>query len=378
MSFSPSPEQQTVFDTALTTPSNIFVRATAGSGKTTTIVELCKRIGPGSKVVFLAFNKNIADELSERLPYYATASTFHSYCLQALRRRGWAKGAPQARKCAALLKQFVPNWKERKDYEEDLLTLISRAKSTGYGALYQPGFAEDATGEEILRDLADKFGLALDNSHLALAERILDFSLADKATVDFDDMLLFALDPSVSFDHLGWCIVDEAQDTNGVQRALLRKICNERISFTSNAEWPHVKPSYDNHFSHEQAQAVCNGLELRGFGGDGQVFPVKTWVEPKATYATRLVAVGDPSQSIYGFRGADSDACKALVEAFNMVELPLSVTYRCSQAVTAEARKYESGLESKMDPNPHAKIPQTLIDPDESIDPMDFFPEQQH
>jgi len=56
--------------------------------------------------------------------------------------------------------------------------------------------------------------------------------------------------------------------------------------YYSNAEWPegtysnqYGKPiSSDNHRSLNNAFAVCKGLERDGFGGDGEVFPVRTWV----------------------------------------------------------------------------------------------------
>jgi hypothetical protein len=56
--------------------------------------------------------------------------------------------------------------------------------------------------------------------------------------------------------------------------------------FSSNAEWPDCiklgrvpNVSTDTHKSEEMAQAICNRLEQTGFGGDGEVFPIKTWVE---------------------------------------------------------------------------------------------------
>ena len=53
----------------------------------------------------------------------------------------------------------------------------------------------------------------------------------------------------------------------------------------SNAEWPevpglYVKFSDDKHDTEEQAEAVCKMLRERGFGGDGKIFPVRTWVTP--------------------------------------------------------------------------------------------------
>lgn len=54
----------------------------------------------------------------------------------------------------------------------------------------------------------------------------------------------------------------------------------------SCAEWPEgYTPglpggiSTDDHSTAGQAQAVCEMLERAGFGGDSNIFPIRTWVE---------------------------------------------------------------------------------------------------
>lgn len=63
------------------------------------------------------------------------------------------------------------------------------------------------------------------------------------------------------------------------------------MNYISHAIWPkdagiHLgnedNESTDTHGSREAAEAVCQMLEDRGFGGDGNVFPVKTWVTPES------------------------------------------------------------------------------------------------
>jgi len=57
--------------------------------------------------------------------------------------------------------------------------------------------------------------------------------------------------------------------------------------YKSCAEWPEGTVSEpgnitkDSHHEKGQARSVCNLLRLQGFGGEGKVFPVRTWVEPK-------------------------------------------------------------------------------------------------
>lgn len=56
--------------------------------------------------------------------------------------------------------------------------------------------------------------------------------------------------------------------------------------YKSNAQWPVevYKGVYgdgistDSHGTEGEAKAVCRRLESEGFGGDKEVFPIKTWV----------------------------------------------------------------------------------------------------
>lgn len=52
----------------------------------------------------------------------------------------------------------------------------------------------------------------------------------------------------------------------------------------------------------------------------------------------RLIAVGDPNQSIYGFRGAHENSMELLREQFNMTRMDLTVSFRCPITVVQEAR----------------------------------------
>lgn len=63
----------------------------------------------------------------------------------------------------------------------------------------------------------------------------------------------------------------------------------EFMTFKSCAQWPDEccpaigNYSDDTHGTREEAEAVCQRLHEHGFGGDGQFFPVRTWVEPLQT-----------------------------------------------------------------------------------------------
>jgi len=76
-SFTPSEYQQKIFDFILNGTGDGIVIAVAGSGKTKTLVEASKLVA-GKNAIFLAFNKSIASELSERLHGKMKAKTLNS------------------------------------------------------------------------------------------------------------------------------------------------------------------------------------------------------------------------------------------------------------------------------------------------------------
>lgn len=60
----------------------------------------------------------------------------------------------------------------------------------------------------------------------------------------------------------------------------------------------------------------------------------------------RIIAVGDPHQAIYVFRGADIAAIPNIIAATSAVELPLSVCYRCPTSVIAMAQRFVPHIEA--------------------------------
>lgn len=82
----PSKYQSAIFDFIAKSHGNLLIEAVAGSGKTTTIVESLKLLGDVSSILFLAFNKSIAEELTKRVPKNVQAKTFHSVCYGAIRK----------------------------------------------------------------------------------------------------------------------------------------------------------------------------------------------------------------------------------------------------------------------------------------------------
>jgi superfamily I DNA/RNA helicase len=266
---------------------NAIVEAVAGSGKTTTLVEAMRRaLG---RVIFLAFNKAIQLELESR---GVNSKTFHSLCYRVVTQHKRAHKIETNK-----LFKLVDSHMTADDgalYGSFIRKLVSLARQTGIGA----GLVNDEESEWL--KLVDHYDLELDNEKAQMpvaidfARKLLQWSNASNM-VDFDDLLYIAVKDGLTLEKYDFVFVDEAQDTNAIQRAILRKI---------------MKPT------------------------------------------TRLIAVGDPAQAIYGFRGADSNSMNLIATEFNCKILPLSYTYRCGTQIVKYAQQWVSHIQAA--PGAHA------------------------
>lgn len=280
-----SPYQQAIYTFLETGEGNAIVEAVAGSGKTTTIVECCNRIPKGKTSIMLAFNKTIAEELKAR---GVNARTFHSLTYSPVMNSRKTNNV-ETNKLRMLAKQLF-NSDEAFIYGAFMSKLVGLARNAGIGCLV-------ADTEQAWQELIDHHDLELENERGNMATAI-EYSrvLLDESNnsnyVDFDDMLYFAVKDGISLPKFDFVFVDEAQDTNPIQRAIIRKICHPD---------------------------------------------------------SRVIFVGDPAQAIYGFRGADGNSMALLAEEFTCEELPLTISYRCPTTVVKEAHKYVKHIEAAPD-----------------------------
>ena len=284
---------------------NAVVMAVAGSGKTTTIVHSANLIPSSLKSIFLAFNKDIAVELGDRLPKHVPAKTLNSL--------GWGICKRYADGVAG---RTIPYdefndkdkvWKlirnsgictkaEHKNHGKDIKWLVDMAKTYGIvpAELEGNGYVsanglrdEDATWDGI----CDTHGQFIDIVHrptvYRLFREILTASLMDELTYDFNDQKYFPVVrrtengkhiPHFEYDVV---IIDELQDVSPVDLELIKLV--------------------------SMKGAIAMG-------------------------------VGDKNQAIYAFRGADSRSIDKFQEAYNAIELPLSISYRCAKSIVAAAR----------------------------------------
>lgn len=295
--FIPSAQQSVVFDWVSNGTGSAFVEAVAGAGKTTTIIEACQRMG--GSVAFAAFNKKISDEIKVRIEKAGLSNTvrvgtFHSFGFSALQKAiGRINGRPDPDKCKNMLLARYGREEEARNMASVGAKLISLAKNGGIGRF---GAIDD---ESIWWDIIDHHDLADDLKTPERMPELIPVCMAtlkasnrlvhDQKLIDFDDMLYVPVLEGMSFWQNDWLVVDEAQDTNIVRRAVARMM-----------------------------------LKPRG----------------------RSVWVGDRHQAIYGFSGADNSSVDNIIREFNCRSLPLTVTYRCPKSVVAFAQGYVSHIEA--------------------------------
>lgn len=278
--FVPSAQQSDIFTTLRDERINISIEAVAGSGKTTTLEHALRYIphNPDAllrpRTLMLAFNKRIAETLQKRVGNVAVCKTFHSLGFGALRTlEGYRKVITDTKKSAKALFKRV-----ERDYEDsaEVLRLVGLLKQQPY---VQP---DDALVDETI----EFFNLTFQDVKRAksLARHILQDAAHDTTCIDFNDMLWLPVIHNASFVSYDYVFVDEAQDTNSLQREILCRLSTSRLP-------------------------------------------------------TRYVFVGDPFQAIYGFRGALHDAMDGLKRDFGATSFPLSVSYRCPKAVVNEVHK---------------------------------------
>jgi len=229
------------------------------------------------------------------------AGTFHSVGYNAVTKKLGLRGdrlSPDGAKVRKLLRDRLGEL-DYSAYGDFVSQLVGLAKGEGIGAIrpdVEGAWYELVAHHDLFLDEEN----ATEARAVELARSALGWSneVAASGSIDFDDMLYLPLLWKLRLWQNDWVFIDEAQDTNPVRRALAK-------------------------------------LALRPGG--------------------RLVAVGDDRQAIYGFTGASYDAIDLIRHEFDAVDLPLTVSYRCSRAVVEKAREVVPHVEPAPDA-PEGKV----------------------
>lgn len=300
MKHPPSELQKRIFDWVCHGEGSAIISATAGSGKTTTIVESLKYVPPGKRVLLLAFNKGIVETLTRKVnDDEVFIKTFN-----ALGYGAWRSVYPgtelDPKKVWSIIDSVINDDSERRKYGASVKRLVGLAKAEGFTDkntekdwislidLHDLGNDLDIPNLIILsvsvlaRSTESAVGLKQGSNDATLSLGDDERVVLHKNVIDFDDQQYMPVLLGLQFRKFDFIFTDEAQDVNRIQREIIRR------------------------------SLAPNG---------------------------RLCAVGDERQAIYGWRGSGTDSIKEIEREFNAARLPLSISYRCPLAVVAEARK---------------------------------------
>ncbi len=206
--------QNEIFDWARTPDkTHLMVKACAGAGKTTTIVELFKRIQaeqPDATVQFLAFNKKIAVELQAR---GVPANTLNSFGFRAVM-KAYPRIKLDGNKTRGICKT--------KGIPYNQFGVVCKTVSLMKAYLFD---AENPGDVKVL-DLIQSFGLVegpVDPIFLRKVIGVFKASLEDFTTIDFDDQVCYPHYHGLDVPKTTYLIVDECQDLSPNKLALVRR-----------------------------------------------------------------------------------------------------------------------------------------------------------
>lgn len=276
-----SQQQNDIFRFFAKGTGNLVVRARAGTGKTTTIIEALSHAAHEDKILLAAFNKRIATELQTRIDApNAEAKTLHALGFAFIRRQ-WANVKVDVSVDTDRAKVACG-----KSAPDEIVKMVAKLAGLLKSIAPLSGDVEVAT------EIAESFDCVPDETReedgwdvervaqLAIFARDAAKERDANGRISFDDMIFIPVACGFAKRWYSMVVVDEAQDMNYSQLLLAQMSCKK----------------------------------------DG-----------------RIVVVGDDCQAIYGFRGADADGIDRLKEELNAVELGLTVTYRCARSIVAIA-----------------------------------------
>jgi hypothetical protein len=290
MTKSPTEEQASIYTTAGGTEDNLFIKAYAGTGKTTTLEGISKVLPPRQPMLALAFNTSIKTELTNRFPASATVKT-----LNGLGHGAWSKVIDKRLeivdfKMSKIIKQLAKDqdWNLNLEEQNDVRDLV--------GAAMQAGLVPDRYPHKSLIPDTDVNWEALAESKLissteamrkfAREALIANIAAGFAGQISFDDQIYLSAMLGGQFPRHTLVLVDEAQDLSPLNHIQIRRVA-----------------------------------------------------------AGRLIICGDPLQAIYAFRGADANSMtklKGIKQTWE--EKALTLTFRCPKVVVARQQQHAPGF----------------------------------
>lgn len=296
-----SEEQLDIFDFVKYGHGNAVVSAVAGSGKTTTIVEALNYIKSDKRVLFLAFNNSIVDELKKRITRNKTdIKTLHSlgYSIIKFNFKDVEINVDENKYKNKLNEILIEKGMEKlpnKSYVKNILKLLD------LGRLNFCNSKKELLNIANRHSIVTSFKIDDEFNEINVVNELIIWcknSLNEQNIIDYVDMIYLPNILNLKTFKYDFVIIDEAQDLSTSQMMLFMKCFKQ---------------------------------------------------------GTRFISVGDEKQTINGFAGSSVEIFNKLKNSKNTIELPLSTCYRCPkniiklvQHIVPNIQYYENAIDGEI------------------------------
>jgi DNA helicase II / ATP-dependent DNA helicase PcrA len=315
-------EQQQIFRFVKEEKGHGIIDAVAGAGKTTTIMECARLVEDKTSILFCAFNNSIAGEISQRFHRLGlndvTVKTIHSLGRQILidnnlSREPWT-----------LLDSKYRDILESKDMQKKIRPFIKKIFQIN-------GF--------LAGDVDNRNNFAATNLLYRINTRLLEINQKFRATLTGST----AMEIEALATHFGIFTGSEVRRKYFGEEIAAYFECHKKlldagnllalqkkiIDYTDMLYLPHEWKLYPARRYQFLFIDECQDLSKSQFAV----------VSKFGKKDGRILAVGDPQQSIYGFTGADINSFDRVKEYTRAKLFPLTSCFRCPQTVIQIAQE---------------------------------------
>lgn len=321
----PTTEQEKIYNFIKFDTQHGIIDAVAGSGKTSTIIESISYVDKSKELLFCAFNKSIRDEISERISKKGNSNivvkNLHQLGFDILKSNSETKFIVEELKYKKLIEKAIENKISNK--VESYIELYEISKNP-----------KNEIEERILKENLKKFKFKLNDCinkfRLTLTKD--DFEEFKKMIIHYGIIDVVKTNPyilnsviSIFFE----CTKILIEKGNYIAKSLKIIDLTDMLYLPQKFKLYPLK-NYDILFVDE-----CQDLSK------AQLAIALKYVKKNG----RVIAVGDPHQSIYGFTGADIESFSRFATLLkNHIKLTLSFCFRCPDNVIEYAQNFRNDI----------------------------------
>lgn len=286
LGYTPSIYQSEIFNFVEHGIGNGAIRAYAGSGKTATMIAAMKLVDPSKKIIFLAFNKSIEEEISGKLINYpnCTVKTLHSLGSSIINCNVKDKPLLTNTKYTDYLKNelggYIPQGMNGKLYKKFFNNVVELLKFS------RLNLCQSLTEIE---NIANEYGLMLIENEHEMVLKLMEYGKNNLSIIDYTDMVWLPNELNMvnKFNTYDWIFNDEVQD-------------------------------YSVAFVHLMKKCLKRG--------------------------SRYIVCGDENQAINQFAGSSATAFLDLYNGPKTTQFELPISYRCDKAIIKLSQKKVPGI----------------------------------